>query len=621
MGGCNNNTIGGVVPGAGNLVSDNLNGVHLYFADVTNHDNTVQGNLIGTDVTGTVALGNHLAGVDIQNADANLIGGNTAAARNVVSGNLDSGFAIYGGPAGTVVGSANNNRIEGNFIGTNAAGTAKLANARDGISITITQGSAANTIGGATTDKRNIISGNGRNGIAIGIRLIDPNTGQLLPGTGGTGITIQNNYVGTDVTGNNCLGNTQDGIFVDADSTTNTISDNLVTCNGRNGVLLPQNSNPAVRIFIDNNSVFANAALGIDLGLAGITANDPLDTDGGANLQQNFPVLTSFAAGSASMSERFDSDLVRGADLVSEPHSPEAAVTVNGTLNSSPNTTFTVHWYFANAPLCTSNQETSRPLVTGKVPNVSTNAQGDAQFSFPLDFPGGIAGGTVNTTATDPNGNTSEFSKCFAVNAATPQTVQFTSGTANVSETLNATTKVDLNVTRSGDTSGPATVNYASADGTASDRSDYLAAVGTLRFAAGETAKTVSVFIVDDRFGEGAETFNVTLSNPVGLVLGTPASVTVTINSNETVDGLNPVRDPNFSSDFFVRQHYTDFFNRAADGGGLGFWKNQIDECTTQECRELRRINVSAAFFLSIEFQETGYLVYKSYQATTQASF
>ena len=91
--------------------------------------------------------------------------------------------------------------------------------------------------------------------------------------------------------------------------------------------------------------------------------------------------------------------------------------------------------------------------------------------------------------------------------------MQFTSGTASVNETLDATTKVDLNVTRSGNTSGPATVNYASLDGTASDRSDYLTAVGTLRFAAGEATKTISVFIVDDRFGESAETFNVTLSN------------------------------------------------------------------------------------------------------------
>ncbi|HAF24128.1 MAG TPA: hypothetical protein DCK93_14680, partial [Blastocatellia bacterium] len=78
----------------------------------------------------------------------------------------------------------------------------------------------------------------------------------------------------------------------------------------------------------------------------------------------------------------------------------------------------------------------------------------------------------------------------------------------------------------------------------------------------------------------------------------------------------NPVQEPSFNTDFFVRQHYIDFSNREADASGLAFWKNQIDECTTPECREIRKINVSAAFFLSIEFQQTGYLVYKANQAS-----
>ena len=148
------------------------------------------------------------------------------------------------------------------------------------------------------------------------------------------------------------------------------------------------------------------------------------------------------------------------------------------------------------------NQQGSRPLVFGREP-VTTGADGNGSLNFQFEFPAGITNGIINCTATDPQGNTSEFSACLPVTAAPPpNTVQFTSSTATVSETLNATTKVDLNVTRSGNTSGPVTVNYASSDGTASDRSDYLAALGTLRFAAGETTKTISVFIVDDRFGE-----------------------------------------------------------------------------------------------------------------------
>ena len=183
-------------------------------------------------------------------------------------------------------------------------------------------------------------------------------------------------------------------------------------------------------------------------------------------------------------------------------------------------------------------------------------------------------------------------------------------------ETLNATTRVDLVVTRTGTTTAEATVDYVSSDGTASERSDYLEALGTLHFAANETSKTITAFIVDDRLGEGAETFNITLGNPVGCTLGSPAAVVVTINSNEAVNGLNPVQEPSFNTDFFVRQHYIDFSNREADASGLAFWKNQIDECTTPECREIRKINVSAAFFLSIEFQQTGYLVYKANQAS-----
>jgi len=143
-----------------------------------------------------------------------------------------------------------------------------------------------------------------------------------------------------------------------------------------------------------------------------------------------------------------------------------------------------------------------------------------------------------------------------------------------------------------------------------------MATLGTLRFAAGETSKSVSVLIVDDHYGEVPEVFNVTLSNPTGCTLGSPAAVAVTINSNESVSGTNPLNDTTFDSDFFVRQQYLDFLNREADAGGLSYWKNQLDQCADSACRDIKRVNVSAAFFLSIEFQQTGYLVYKTYQAS-----
>jgi hypothetical protein len=201
-------------------------------------------------------------------------------------------------------------------------------------------------------------------------------------------------------------------------------------------------------------------------------------------------------------------------------------------------------------------------------------------------------------------------------NVPAANSVQMGAGQVNLSETLNATTKVDITVSRTGDPSGAASIDYATVDGTAKAQSDYLATFGTLNFVSGETSKTITVFIVDDRFGETDENFNVELSNPVGCTIGSPAKTTITITSNESVDGANPVRwDAGFNSDFFVRQHYLDFLSRAPDASGLAFWKNQIDECITTECRELRRINVSGAFFLSIEFQETGYLVERLYKA------
>lgn len=204
----------------------------------------------------------------------------------------------------------------------------------------------------------------------------------------------------------------------------------------------------------------------------------------------------------------------------------------------------------------------------------------------------------------------------ISLNAAPgPNTVQFSSSSQAVSETLNQTAKVDVTVTRVGDITGAASIDYATSDGTASARSDYEAAIGTLQFAANEATKTITILIVDDRFGEGPETFNVNLSNPVGCTLGSPTSFTVTINSNESVNGLNPVKDASFDTDFFVRQHYFDFLNRSPDDGGLAYWKDQIDSCTDSACRDIRKINVSAAFFLSIEFQETGYLVQRIYKS------
>jgi hypothetical protein len=190
--------------------------------------------------------------------------------------------------------------------------------------------------------------------------------------------------------------------------------------------------------------------------------------------------------------------------------------------------------------------------------------------------------------------------------------VQFGSAAYSLGEGIGS---VQVTLTRTGDAASAFSVSYETTNQTASDRSDYLASIGTLSFAPNEMTKTLTLFINDDLFKETPETFALTLSNPQGATLGSIPTATVTITDNDAADAVSPVRDPNFNSTFFVRQHYRDFFNREPDAAGLAFWTNQIDECTTQECREIRRINVSAAFFISIEFQETGYLVYRFYQS------
>ena len=187
--------------------------------------------------------------------------------------------------------------------------------------------------------------------------------------------------------------------------------------------------------------------------------------------------------------------------------------------------------------------------------------------------------------------------------------VQFNS--ANVSAT-EACTSIAITVTRSGDTSSPASVDYATADGSATERGDYITARGTLSFAPGDTSKTIPILINDDSFVEGSENFFVNLSNPNGFTLGTPATATITIADNASEPNPNVIDD----AQSFVCQHYHDFLNRQPDQSGWDFWTNQITSCGSDaNCLQIKRINVSQAFFLSTEFQKTGFLVERIYKA------
>ena len=175
---------------------------------------------------------------------------------------------------------------------------------------------------------------------------------------------------------------------------------------------------------------------------------------------------------------------------------------------------------------------------------------------------------------------------------------------------------VTVTVSRAGGTSAPASVNYTTSDDVATQKGDYIFSAGTLNFAIGEASKSFTVFIVDDVFQEGTETFKVILSNPVGTTLGVRSVADVKIFDNDGTPGATNPLD-NADARFYVRQHYLDFLNREPDPGGLAFWTDQITSCgTDQACIDIRRINVSAAFFLSIEFQQTGYLVERLYKTS-----
>jgi hypothetical protein len=156
---------------------------------------------------------------------------------------------------------------------------------------------------------------------------------------------------------------------------------------------------------------------------------------------------------------------------------------------------------------------------------------------------------------------------------------------------------------RSGVTSTTASVDIASSDGTARQKGDYTIVVGHLVFGPGETQKTFQALISDDSYTEGTESANLLLQNPTNGTLGAPNTATLQILDNTPETTGNPID----VSRTFVGQHYHDFLNRQSDTAGLAFWANQINSCGNDAaCVQAQRVNTSGAFFLSIEFQETG---------------
>jgi hypothetical protein len=374
---CTDNTVGGTTAGARNVISGNgQDGVLLLGPGAD--DNVVLGNFIGTDASGASSLGNGTAGIRLSNASGNTIGGDVPGARNVISGNDTDGVAIAGA-------AAQDNVVQGNFIGTDASGTLAVGNLLAGIEI---EGSSNNTVGGTSPGARNVISGNG-DVQGWGVVLEDSSSNEVL-----------GNFIGVQVDGVSPLGNRLAGVGLAAGSGNNTIGGTGVTpgqCDGpcnRIG-FTTQPLNDGVRVLagggagnaILGNAIHGCAELGIDLEGSGVTPNDPMDPDAGANNQQNFPVL-SLAEGTP------------------------AGLTVSGTLNSKPGQQYRLEFF--GSPACDGSgyREGARYLGTQ---NVTTDGSGDANFIVPAvaGVPHGDAiTATASSTAFSLILDTSEFSQC-----------------------------------------------------------------------------------------------------------------------------------------------------------------------------------------------------------------
>jgi titin len=357
-----NNVIGGAEQGARNLISGN-EGSGIYISGLNASGNRVEGNYIGPNRAGSAAIGNSV-GVFVSNASNTTIGGEATGTRNVISGNERSGVYIFGG-------SSHDNRVLGNYIGTDTTGTYDLGNGTQGVFIS----AATNTtVGGTNGNARNVISANS-------------GTGVYIEGSGVANNSILGNYIGTDRTGSENLGNGGSGVLIEGASQ-NAVgglapsAGNLIAFNGGDGVFVGVGTGNG----IFSNSIFLNDALGIDLLPGGLTPNDEDDRDGGANLRQNFPVLIS-ASGEGT------------------------SVTVTGTLTTTANANFRLQ-FFANDECDPSGYGEGQYLLNREPLTVTTDSSGVT--SFVASFEATLRQGQfITATATDTANNTSEFSRCI----------------------------------------------------------------------------------------------------------------------------------------------------------------------------------------------------------------
>jgi len=688
--GSDNTIIGGIAAGAGNLLSGNVGANSYGIRTQTSSNTQIQGNLIGTDAAGNARIQNDAGGILLLGGTNITIGGTTAGARNLISGNSGGGILILSD--GTLV--------RGNYIGTNAAGTTALGNGSEGI---LLNGGDNATIGGASAGAGNLISGNNDGGIIIA-NAADNNL-------------VQGNFIGTDAAGTGALGNGGGSVGVGIENIciNNTIggtaagAGNIIGFNDGGGVAILDGSKNAIL----GNSIFSNR-FGIDLYPGEVTPNDGCDTDNGANNLQNFPVINSATAGLTN-------------------------TTIAGTLNSTASTSFRVEFF--SSPDCSSLGNGEGKTFLG-FQNVTTDGSCNANINVVVAN-SSVVGSIITATATDPNNNTSEFSAC-TLRKTTNAVFQFSAANYNAGE---ADGSVIVTVNRTVDTGAVSLVDFTTGNnqyrpcrpgdpqniaGQATQNCDFIRNQGTLTFNPGDTSKTFIVLINEDSYFEGAETFPMTLSNPDGGMVGAIGAATVTIADNDTalatvpapfrfaaalngaqetpannsngfgtglvllsqdqlsekaglqwfslsssqtvqhihgaaapgvaapilftlpngtpvtnfqINGVTAQQvsdlkaglhymnthsnnfpngeirgqllwNPTLEENHFVTQHYFDFLQRGPDPGGFNFWTGLIIPCAADvQCFHNQTIAVSNAFFYELEYQQTGAYAYRLFRA------
>ncbi len=248
-GGSTNTRIGTNADGADdsaerNIISGNTqNGVLI--SGTTTTTVTVAGNFIGTDSTGTLDRGNTLDGIAVSSSSGHLIGGSTAAARNIISGNDDDGLSI--------IGTSSSNTVSGNYFGVDLTGANRVGNSRN--AVRLSDGATSNTVGGSSVNARNVISGGTSASFGRGVYISGSGTSQNI---------VSGNYIGLNAAGTSAIGSANSGVLIDAGASNNTIggstlaSGNVISGHTLAGIAI-QNTGTTANT-IQNNWVGLNAS-------------------------------------------------------------------------------------------------------------------------------------------------------------------------------------------------------------------------------------------------------------------------------------------------------------------------------------------------------------------------